>query len=60
MRPGYYLLHARFSRVPLLAIGEGVVAPVVVAGRLQGVTQLTAVRTIPKIRRLGRRRRVAR
>lgn len=50
VRPGYYRLHARFSRIPPLAIGEGVVPPVVVAGRLQAVTQLTAVRTISEIR----------
>ncbi|MBJ7515006.1 MAG: hypothetical protein JHC82_01745 [Stenotrophomonas sp.] len=50
VRPGYYRLHARFSRIPPLAIGEGVVPPVVVAGRLQAVAQLTAVRTISEIR----------
>lgn len=50
VRPGYYRLHARFSRIPPLEIGECVVPPVVVAGRLRGVTQLTPVRTVSEIR----------
>ncbi|MET0131735.1 MAG: hypothetical protein ABW207_13810 [Stenotrophomonas chelatiphaga] len=50
VRPGYYLLHARFSRIPPFEIGEGVVPPVVLAGSLQRVTQLTPVRTISEIR----------
>lgn len=50
LRPGYYRIRARFQRVSPLVVGEDVVMPVVVAGRLAGITELTRVRTVAEIR----------
>lgn len=50
LAPGYYRVRARFQQVGPLTVGEGVVMPLVVAGRLIDITQLEKIRTVREIR----------
>lgn len=49
LSPGYYRVRGRFQQVEPLTVGEGVVMPLVVAGRLEDITQLEKIRTVTEI-----------
>jgi len=50
LAPGYYRVRARYQQVEPLTVGEGVVMPLVVAGRLIDITQLEKIRAVREIR----------
>lgn len=51
LSPGYYRVRGRFQQVEPLTVGEGVVMPLVVAGRLTEITQLEKIRTVREIQK---------